>query len=75
MKGLSVGEAVFVPVLLFGGGLVMVVALGLTMTALRAIGRVGARLGLTGDEAGRFPGGDAVESDDGRGPAGVIAPS
>lgn len=55
------GEAVFAPVVFFGGGLVMVVALSLTMTALRAIGRVSARLGLTEDEAGRFPRGTAVE--------------
>jgi hypothetical protein len=40
-----VSDAVFAPVLFFGGGVVMVVALSLTMTALRGIERVRARLG------------------------------
>jgi hypothetical protein len=45
-----VSDAVFAPVLFFGGGVMTVTALSLTMIALRRIERIRTRRGHTKDE-------------------------
>lgn len=63
-------EEIFAPVYFFGGGLVMVVALSVTMSALRALERVCARV-ITPKTKSAVGGGASTEPDEGPGGGGA----